>query len=79
MFKIGEKLDLIRMEVTRLVEAVMYLIKLLQHTNRVLDPNDSNNPLKIRKNRLIHGDFGLDPVNIWRKRGKNVRKTTKSL
>tara|TARA_R100001594_G_C3875493_1_gene224557 strand:+ start:210 stop:449 length:240 start_codon:yes stop_codon:yes gene_type:complete len=79
MFKIGEKLDAIRLEVSRLVEAVMYLIKLLQHTNRVLDPNDSKNPYKLRKNRVIQGDFGLDPTDMWKKRGRNVRKTTKSL
>mgnify|MGYP005999920047 FL=1 len=69
MFKIGNQLNLIRIEVTRLVEAVYYLIKLLQHTNRVLDPNDSKNPYKLRSKQL-DGDFGLDPVNMWRYRSK---------
>ena len=49
MFKIATQLNLIRVEVTRLVEAVYYLIKLLQHTNRVLDPSDSKNPYKLKE------------------------------
>ena len=68
MFKIETKLNLIRVEVTRLVEAVYYLIKLLQHTNRVLDPSDSKNPYKLKRNNVVDADFGLDPVNMWRNR-----------
>ena len=70
MFKIGNQLNLIRVEVTRLVEAVYYLIKLLQHTNRVLDPNDSKNPYKLNRSKQQDGDFGLDPVNMRRYRSR---------
>ena len=52
-----------------LVHLQKYLIKLLQHTNRVLDPNDSKNPYKLRSKQQ-DGDFGLDPVNMWRYRSK---------
>ena len=68
MFKIATQLNLIRVEVTRLVEAVYYLIKLLQHTNRVLDPSDSKNPYKLKRNNVVDAYFGLDPVNMWRNR-----------
>ena len=53
MFGIGEKLDMIRIEVSRLVEAVQYLIKVQQQTNRILDPDDSKNPLKKREFKSV--------------------------
>ena len=70
MFKIGEKLDQIIIEIGQLIDVGKYVIKLLQHTNRVLDPSDSRNPYKLRKDKVIQGDFGVDPANIFRKRGK---------
>tara|TARA_R100000458_G_scaffold6358_2_gene5109 strand:- start:3727 stop:3939 length:213 start_codon:yes stop_codon:yes gene_type:complete len=70
MFKIGQKLDQIIISIGRLIDVGMYLIKVLQHTNRVLDPSDSKNPYKLRKDKVIQGDFGVDPVNIQRRRGK---------
>ena len=70
MFKIGEKLDQIIIQIGQLIDVGRYIIKLLQHTNRVLDPNDSKNPYKLRKNKVIQGDFGVDPVNMMRKRGE---------
>tara|TARA_A100000164_G_C21863807_1_gene751487 strand:- start:741 stop:953 length:213 start_codon:yes stop_codon:yes gene_type:complete len=70
MFKIGQKLDQIIIQIGQLIDVGKYIIKLLQHTNRVLDPNDSRNPYKLRKNKVIQGDFGVDPVNMMRKRGE---------
>ena len=70
MFKIGQKLDQIIIQIGQLIDVGRYIIKLLQHTNRVLDPNDSKNPYKLRKNKVIQGDFGVDPVNMMRKRGE---------
>ena len=70
MFKIGQKLDQIIIQIGQLIDVGKYIIKLLQHTNRVLDPNDSKNPYKLRKNKVIQGDFGVDPVNMMRKRGE---------
>ena len=70
MFKIGEKLDQIIIQIGQLIDVGKYVIKLLQHTNRVLDPSDSRNPYKLRKDKVIQGDFGVDPANIFRKRGK---------
>ena len=70
MFKLGQKLDQIIIQIGLLIDVGKYIIKLLQHTNRVLDPNDSKNPYKLRKNKVIKGDFGLDPVNMLRKRGE---------
>ena len=70
MFKIGEKLDQIIIEIGQLIDVGRYVIKLLQHTNGVLDPSDSRNPYKLRKDKVIQGDFGVDPANIFRKRGK---------
>ena len=70
MFKIGEKLDQIIIQIGQLIDVGRYIIKLLQHTNRVLDPSDSKNPYKLRKDKVIQGDFGVDPVNIVRRRGK---------
>ena len=70
MFKIGQKLDQIIISIGRLIDVGMYLIKVLQHTNRVLDPSDTKNPYKLRKDKVIQGDFGVDPVNIQRRRGK---------
>ena len=70
MFKIGQKLDQIIIQIGQLIDVGRYIIKLLQHTNRVLDPNDSRNPYKLRKNKVIQGDFGVDPVNMMRKRGE---------
>tara|TARA_S200000501_G_C20771116_1_gene720630 strand:+ start:277 stop:489 length:213 start_codon:yes stop_codon:yes gene_type:complete len=70
MFKLGQKLDQIIIQIGQLIDVGKYIIKLLQHTNRVLDPNDSRNPYKLRKNKVIQGDFGVDPVNMMRKRGE---------
>ena len=70
MFKIGDKLDQIIIQIGQLIDVGRYIIKLLQHTNRVLDPRDSKNPYKLRKDKVIQGDFGVDPVNIVRRRGK---------
>jgi len=70
MFKLGQKLDQIIIQIGQLIDVGRYIIKLLQHTNRVLDPNDSRNPYKLRKNKVIQGDFGVDPVNMMRKRGE---------
>jgi len=70
MFKLGQKLDQIIIQIGQLIDVGKYIIKLLQHTNRVLDPNDSKNPYKLRKNKVIQGDFGVDPVNMMRKRGE---------
>jgi len=42
----NKELVTIRQEVSRLTETVGYLVKVLQHTNVILDPTDKHNPIK---------------------------------
>ena len=57
MFNTNNKeLVTIRQEVSRLTETVGYLVKVLQHTNVILDPTDKHNPIKKLKkmNQKVH-------------------------
>ena len=45
MFGTKKELITIRHEVSRLAETVGYLVKVLQHTNVILEPTDKHNPI----------------------------------
>ena len=53
MFGTKKELITIRHEVSRLAETVGYLVKVLQHTNVILDPTDKHNPIKKLKKKIL--------------------------